>query len=295
MYVYTHSRIYIHIYVYIAATLYKISCCCLSEESPTHVCKVQIPATVFSCHVAVCSSMLQRVAMYCSAWQNSPNAYWTCELQCVAVCCSVLQCVAKEPYCTPANVPPRLWIAVCCSVLQHVAACGSVLQCVEPECIPANVPPRLWNSMAVSSKWVESRECTKFGGNADRCLLLLIGSSSCEKLRSTCCKTVLFFEVWGIVRWAAKTKKERAKGGQEGGGGSTRTQAWAKVCMYVCVCVYAYKYIHTRKCMSVYIYIYMHVYMKIHAHIHLHVCMYKYICMCTCICVCILRSTHAHL
>jgi len=35
---------------------------------------------------------------------------------CVAVCCSVLQCVAGG--------------AVCCSVLQCVAVCCSVLQCV---------------------------------------------------------------------------------------------------------------------------------------------------------------------
>jgi len=35
----------------------------------------------------------------------------------VAVCCSVLQCVAV--------------VAVCCSVLQCVAVCSSVLQCIE--------------------------------------------------------------------------------------------------------------------------------------------------------------------
>jgi len=51
--------------------------------------------------VAVCCNVLQYVAVCCSV------------LQCVAVCCSVLQCVA-----------------VCCSVLQCVAVCFSVLQCV---------------------------------------------------------------------------------------------------------------------------------------------------------------------
>jgi len=38
-------------------------------------------------------------------------------LQCVVVCCSVLQCV-------------QCGTAVCCSVLQCVAVCCSVLQCV---------------------------------------------------------------------------------------------------------------------------------------------------------------------
>ena len=51
--------------------------------------------------VAVCCSVLQRVAVCCSV------------LQCVAVCCSMLQCVAAR-----------------CSVLQCVAVCRSVLQCV---------------------------------------------------------------------------------------------------------------------------------------------------------------------
>jgi len=51
--------------------------------------------------VAVCCSVLQRVAACCSV------------LQCVAVCCSVLQRVAA-----------------CCSVLQCVAVCCSVLQCI---------------------------------------------------------------------------------------------------------------------------------------------------------------------
>jgi len=50
--------------------------------------------------VAVCCSVLQRVAVRCS------NGYTVCcsVLQCVAVCCSVLQ-----------------YVAVCCSVLQRVA------------------------------------------------------------------------------------------------------------------------------------------------------------------------------
>jgi len=80
--------------------------------------------------IAVCCSVLQRVAVYRSpliAWsipKATPFAAVYCSvlqylavlsnaLQCVAVCCSVLQCVA-----------------VCCSVLQCVAMCCSVLQCI---------------------------------------------------------------------------------------------------------------------------------------------------------------------
>jgi len=41
--------------------------------------------------VAVCCSVLQCVAVCCSVLQEADKE---CELQCVAVCCSVLQCVA---------------------------------------------------------------------------------------------------------------------------------------------------------------------------------------------------------
>jgi len=63
-------------------------------------------------------------------------------LRCVAVCCSVLQCVAAEMVCwtsdflyydTKLNSTMRCvlsGVAVCCSVLQCVAMCCSVLHCV---------------------------------------------------------------------------------------------------------------------------------------------------------------------
>ena len=65
--------------------------------------------------VAVCCSVLQRVAVCCSSLQCV--AVCCSALHCIAVCCSVLQCVA-----------------VCCSVLQCVAVCCSVLQCVAVHC-----------------------------------------------------------------------------------------------------------------------------------------------------------------
>ena len=54
-------------------------------------------------------------------------------LQCVAVCCSVLQCGCNETGCSSLghglNSMYRLQcVAVCCSVLQCVAVCCSVLQ-----------------------------------------------------------------------------------------------------------------------------------------------------------------------
>ena len=65
--------------------------------------------------VAVCCSVLQCVAPRCSV------------LQCVAVCCSVLQCVAV--CCTALHC-----VAVCCSALHCVAVCCSVLHCVALRC-----------------------------------------------------------------------------------------------------------------------------------------------------------------
>jgi len=63
-------------------------------------------------------------------------------LQCVAVCCSVLQCGHVSSACchvyifTP-HTPSYLMcvgVKVCCSVLQCVAVCCSVLQCVAVCC-----------------------------------------------------------------------------------------------------------------------------------------------------------------
>ena len=61
-------------------------------------------------------------------------------MQCVAVCCSVLQCVAvrmkrncpkiKAPVFDAVCCSVLQWVAVGCRVLQCVAVCCSVLQCV---------------------------------------------------------------------------------------------------------------------------------------------------------------------
>ena len=73
--------------------------------------------------VAVCCNVLQCAC--CSiSWGGIHDCMVNAEdkgevifvMQCVAVCCSVLQC--------------QQCVAVCCSVLQCVAVCCSVLQCV---------------------------------------------------------------------------------------------------------------------------------------------------------------------
>ena len=60
-------------------------------------------------------------------------------LQCVAVSCSVLQCLAVSW--PPVLVCLRVsaCVCVCCSVLQCVAVCCSVLQCVAVSCLPVLV------------------------------------------------------------------------------------------------------------------------------------------------------------
>ena len=117
--------------------------------------------------IAVCCSVLQRVAVYRSpliAWsipKATPFAAVYCSvlqylavlsnalqcvavgcsgLQCVAVCCSVLQCVAV--CCSVSLIDNFVFdpkrhrllqcVAVCCSVLQCVAVCCSVSQSLRP-------------------------------------------------------------------------------------------------------------------------------------------------------------------
>jgi len=81
----------------------------------------RLSCSVLQC-VAVCCSVLQYVTAFCKNWNHLFGAHLpqrTCAheamLQCVAVCCSVLQCAA-----------------VCCSVLQCVAVCCTVLQKTKP-------------------------------------------------------------------------------------------------------------------------------------------------------------------
>jgi len=83
--------------------------------------------SVLQC-VAVCCIVLQSYSevvfsVCCSVLQCVASV-----LQCVAVCCNVLQCVAVVQWRGIFSV--LQCVAVCCSVLQCVAVCCSVLQCV---------------------------------------------------------------------------------------------------------------------------------------------------------------------
>ena len=92
--------------------------------------------------VAVCCSVLQRVALNILSTITGAhaveNACIVCcsVLQCVAVCCSVLQCVAvccSACTITGAHTIENAYM-MCCSVMQCVAVCCSVLQCVAVCC-----------------------------------------------------------------------------------------------------------------------------------------------------------------
>jgi len=84
--------------------------------------------------VAVCCSVLQYAAVCCSVLQCA--AVCCSVLQCTAVCCSVLQCAAV--CCSVLQCA-----AVCCSVLQYVAVCCSVLQSLMRQVKALQTPPSL--------------------------------------------------------------------------------------------------------------------------------------------------------
>ena len=104
-----------------------------------------------SCHTfaaALAAADLTKIKALVAKYATIPYSVVqlpVCVLQCVAVCCSVLQCVAMSDkdqgvgrqvcnhslFCCPA---PGMRVAVCCSVLQCVAVCCGVLQCVAVCC-----------------------------------------------------------------------------------------------------------------------------------------------------------------
>jgi len=87
---------------------------------------IRAPAccSVLQC-VTVCCSVLQRL------WVHGARTFpiHTCPrvLQCVAACCSVLRCVAAGMSVWSTYVSPYICAPVCCSVLQCVAVCDSML------------------------------------------------------------------------------------------------------------------------------------------------------------------------
>jgi len=91
--------------------------------------------------VAVCCSMLQCVAV------RSVVAECCSVLQCVAVCCSVLQCPLRQDV-AKNDSTCVCCVTACCSMLQCVAVCSidaeccSVLQCVAVYCSVLQWPSR---------------------------------------------------------------------------------------------------------------------------------------------------------
>jgi len=75
--------------------------------------------------------VLQCVAVRCSVLQCVVMCYSV--LQCVAVCCSVVSCVAARYIVLRRN-------AVCCCVLLCVAVCCHVLRCGAPHCNTCSIP-----------------------------------------------------------------------------------------------------------------------------------------------------------
>jgi len=130
---------YIYIYIYIYMYVFMYTYICIRTHSLPHIWQIffdeidalaprrssggegsaaQRVVSQVQC-VAVCCSVLQcgavvgrRSALFLSFSVLQCVAAWCSVLQCVAVCCSMLECVA-----------------VCCSVLQCVAVCCSELQC----------------------------------------------------------------------------------------------------------------------------------------------------------------------
>ena len=100
--------------------LHCVAACCnvfTVAPAPTCMCVYEEEYT----HVAVCCSVLQCVAVWC------------CVLQCVAVCCSVFTVAPAPPVCVHMRRNSRM--------LQCVAVCCSVRQCFTPTflCVYAEV------------------------------------------------------------------------------------------------------------------------------------------------------------
>jgi len=95
------------------------------------ICNAALQNTATHCNtlcVAVCCSVLQCVAVRCNETRQAGSCRPWSVLQCVAVCCSVLQCVAV---CVPKLVKQaRAALGLCCSCntdqRRHTPACGDV-------------------------------------------------------------------------------------------------------------------------------------------------------------------------
>jgi len=95
--------------------------------------------------------LLQCVAVYCSVLQCvlAHHKLYMAEgyARCVAVCCSVFQSVSvffSVLQCVLADFTAEEWAQVCCSVLQFITACCNFLQCGEYVAVCADRLERLY-------------------------------------------------------------------------------------------------------------------------------------------------------
>ena len=146
-----------------ARALHVAPCC--TSAMLTRLFSVATDAAKTVQSVAVCYSVLQCGAMWCSVLHRRARRlrvtpFCTLELlarqrqprvlQCVAVCCSVLLCAAvccSVLQCVAVCCCVLLCVAVCCSALLCVAGCCCVLQCVAVCC-------NVLQCVAVSSAWI---------------------------------------------------------------------------------------------------------------------------------------------
>ena len=130
--------------------------------------------------VAVCCSMLQYVAVCCSM------------LQYVAVCCSMLQHVAV--CCSMLQ-----YVAACCSMLQHVAVCCSMLQYVAACCSKQLTPYSIQEHLEVQyreSEVVKEELDTLLQRHQTECVFCHIHTSLLPNIHVSFAKyTCLFWHI----------------------------------------------------------------------------------------------------
>jgi len=120
-----------------------VAVCCSVLQCVAVCCsvlRIHMWHDVFTCDIAVCSSVLWHVAMCCGVLRCVVHSCVTrrihmchcsrvavcCDmLQCDAVCSGVLQCVARSFV----KLCIHRWQFLWCSLLQSVAVCCSVLRC----------------------------------------------------------------------------------------------------------------------------------------------------------------------
>jgi len=106
-------------------------------------------------YTILCALAYIYTVMHCNTLQYTAFAL-QCPCICVAVCCSVLQCITVS--CNVLKRVEKIWcpkfassLHLCCSVLQCVAVCCSVLQCAAMCCSVLQCVRKIWWTKVASS------------------------------------------------------------------------------------------------------------------------------------------------